>query len=494
MRQHREGLYVGVLGIMVGLGAAAADAFAADTAPIARPSIVLILSDDEDLLSHRVMTQTKALVEDQGTVLDNYFVSYPFCCPSRTTILRGQYPHNHRVEGNDLPAGGYEKFIALGLGDSTIATWLQSVGYHTALVGKPMNGYVAREHKPLPGWDEWYGVGGTFSNFDYTLDDNGTLVDYGSRPDDHLTDVLARKAADVIRRASPEQPLLLYVAPYDPHSPATPAPRHALRFADEPLPQSPSFDEADVSDKPSYVADQPPLASWQKEALTRHNRERLRALLAMDDMVATIVGALRETGRLDNTYVVYTSDNGFHMGQHRLFIGKTTAYEEDIRVPMAIRGPGVPAGRKITQMVLNNDLAPTFAAIAGVEPPSFVDGRSFLPLLAKPDTPWRRSFLIERRQMETHEISGKAIIDGLRTARHTYVEYGTGERELYDLQADPFQLSNLAGTADPDLLRTFAERLAELKNCAATTCRMLEDLPVEPTTTPVAESETQVKG
>ena len=217
-------------------------------------------------------------------------------------------------------------------------------------------------------------------------------------------------------------------------------------------------------------------------------------LLAVDDMVATIVGALRETGRLDNTYVIYTSDNGFHMGQHRLFIGKTTAYEEDIRVPMVLRGPGVPAGRKITQMVLNNDLAPTFAAIAGVEPPSFVDGRSFLPLLAKPDTPWRRSFLLERRQMETHELSGKAIIDGLRTARHTYVEYGTGERELYDLRADPFQLSNLAGTADPGLLEAFAARLAELKNCASTNCRMLEDLPVEPATTPVAASETQVKG
>ena len=177
-------------------------------------------------------------------------------------------------------------------------------------------------------------------------------------------------------------------------------------------------------------------------------------------------GALDETGRLDDTYVVYTSDNGFHMGQHRLFIGKTTAYEEDIRVPMACAGPGVPAGQRLAQMVLNNDLAPTFAAIAGVEPPSFVDGRSFLELLTKPETPWRRSFLIERRQMETHELAGNAIIDGIRTARHTYVEYGTGERELYDLENDPFQPKNIAGTADPALLQAFAARLAELKNCA----------------------------
>jgi N-acetylglucosamine-6-sulfatase len=466
----------------------------AEAGAVIRPSIVVILSDDEDVASHRVMERTRALIEDQGTVLENYFVTYSFCCPSRTTILRGQYPHNHRIEGNEWPAGGFEKFTALGLGGSTVATWLQQAGYRTAFLGKLMNGYEPEKHKPLPGWDEWYGVGGKLTNFNYTLNENGKVVAYGDEPDDHLTDVLARKAADVIRRTDRDQPLFLYIAPYDPHSPATPAPRHAGRYADEPLPEPPSFDEPDVSDKPSYVADLSPLAAWQTQALTTHNRERLRALRAVDDLVATVVGALDETGRLDDTYVVYTSDNGFHMGQHRLFIGKTTAYEEDIRVPMAVRGPGVPAGQRLGQMVLNNDLAPTFAAIAGVEPPSFVDGRSFLKLLTKPETPWRRSFLIERRQMETHEIAGKAIIDGIRTAKHTYVEYGTGEREFYDLEKDPFQLANQARTADPALLQAFAARLAELKNCASINCRMLEDLPVEPEALPVAASEVQVKG
>jgi N-acetylglucosamine-6-sulfatase len=458
------------------------------------PSIVVILSDDEDLASHRVMARTKELIADQGAVLENYFVTYSFCCPSRTTLLRGQYAHNHRIEGNDLPTGGFTKFKALGLGQSTIATWLQAAGYRTAFFGKLMNGYLPEVDPPLPGWNEWYGVGGRFTNFDYELNENGRIVAYGHRPEDHLTDVLARKAADVIRRSPADEPIFLLVAPYDPHSPAQPAPRHAELYADEPLPFSPSFDEADVSDKPSYVADQKPLQPWQIEALTQHNRERLRALRAVDDLVATVVDALEDTGRLDQTYVVYTSDNGFHMGQHRLFIGKTTAYEEDIHVPMAIRGPGVPKGATLQPMVLNNDLAPTFAAIAGIEPPSFIDGRSFLRLLAKPELPWRRSFLIARRQMETHELSGKAIIDGLRTARHTYVEYGTGERELYDHEADPHQLDNRAATADPDLLEAFAGRLAELKNCAAANCRMLEDLPVEPEATPVAEHDALVKG
>ena len=467
---------------------------AADQAPAIRPSIVMILSDDEDLASHRVMEKTKALVADRGATFANAFVSYSFCCPSRATLLRGQYPHNHRIEGNEWPTGGYEKFRAMGHEASTVATWLHQAGYKTAFFGKLMNGYEPDRHPPLPGWDEWHAVGGRFANFDYALNENGKLVAYGNRPEDHLTDVLARKAVEVIRRADPAEPLFVYVAPYDPHSPATPAPRHAVRYADEPLPRPPSFDESDVSDKASYVADQPRLEAWQKEALTRHHRERLRALRAVDDMVATVVAALEETGRLDNTYVVYTSDNGFHMGQHRLFVGKTTAYEEDIRVPLVVRGPGILAGQRLEQLVLNNDLAPTFAAIAGVAPPSFVDGRSLLPLFAKPGTPWRRSFLLERREMETHEISGKAIYDAIRTARHTYIEYGTGERELFDLEQDPYQLTNRAATADPDLLQALSERLAELKNCASTNCRQLEDLQVEPEPTPVALSEDGAKG
>ncbi len=315
------------------------------------------------------------------------------------------------------------------------------------------------------------------------------------RPEDYLTDVLARHATATIRRqAAADTPFFLYVAPAAPHAPAIPAPRHAGLFEDEPFPRPASFDEADVSDKPSLIRDLPRLASWQLDAIERHHRERLRSLQAVDDLVASIVAALEDAGELDNTYVVYTSDNGWHMGEHRQFVGKTTAYEEGIRVPMVMRGPGVPKGHRLAPFLLNNDLAPTFAAIAGVTPPSFVDGRSLLPLFAKPGMPWRKSFLLERREMETHEISGKAIYDAIRTARHTYIEYGTGERELYDLQQDPHQLANRAATADPDLMQALSERLAELKNCASTNCRELEDLQVEPEPTPVALSEDGAKG
>ncbi len=215
-----------LLGPCSGAGSAAAPA--AQASP-ARPSIVVFLSDDEDLASHRVMGKTKALVADHGATFANAFVSYSFCCPSRATLLRGQYPHNHRIEGNEWPTGGYEKFRAMGHEGSTVATWLDQAGYRTALFGKLMNGYEPDQHAPPPGWDEWYAVGGRFANFDYTLNENGELVAYGDKPEDHLTDVLARKAAELIRRADPAEPLFLYVAPYDPHSPATPAPRRQVR-------------------------------------------------------------------------------------------------------------------------------------------------------------------------------------------------------------------------------------------------------------------------
>jgi N-acetylglucosamine-6-sulfatase len=456
----------------LGAGAAAAQ-------DAARPDIVLVLTDDEDLRAHTFMPKTKALVEDQGVAFDNYFVTYSFCCPSRATILRGQYPHNHRIEGNQQPTGGARKFHAMGTDGSTIATWLQGAGYHTALYGKYMNDYEPEEGFVPPGWDEWYGAANDW--FDYVLNENGKPVAYGGRPDDYLTDVLARHATATIRRqAAADKPFFLYVAPAAPHAPAIPAPRHAGLFEDEPFPRPASFDEADVSDKPSLIRDLPPLAPWQIEAIERHHRERLRSLQAVDDLVASIVKALDDAGELDNTYVVYTSDNGWHMGEHRQFVGKTTAYEEDIRVPMVVRGPGVPKGQRLTPFVLNNDLAPTFAAISGVTPPSFVDGRSFLPLLDDPGQPWRESFGLERRQRETYEIDSAASFDGVRTRDHTYVRYATGERELYDLRRDPQQLDNIAATADDALVDEFDRRTSALANCAGAYCRELEDLPLEP--------------
>jgi N-acetylglucosamine-6-sulfatase len=470
------------------LGSTPGDAIAG----AARHNVVLIMTDDEDLAAHAFMPKTKALIEDQGATFANYFISYPWCCPSRASILRGQYAHNTNVVGNAPPWGGYETFHGLGLEQSTLATWLQAAGYRTAMIGKYLNRYVPEKDGVPPGWDEWHVGGNAHASYDYVLNENGRTVRYGSEPQDYLNDVLTRKANEVIRTsAAAQEPFFLYVLPFNPHSASVAAPRHVGMFADAELPRPPSFNEADVSDKPAFIRRLPPLEESQIAYLEYEYRRRIASLQAIDDMVESIVATLDATGQLDDTYVIYSSDNGFHMGQHRLIAGKDTPYDEDIRVPMVMRGPGVPAGGQIEALVGNIDLAPTIAEIATAEVPDFVDGRSFLPLLEDPDQPWRESFLIERRRLEEQlvrqskfngltpeELEQTAAFNGIRTRDSLYVEYGTGERELYDLLADPFQLDNRIDDADPALLAVFEERLAALATCAGDACRQLEDLPL----------------
>jgi len=449
-------------------------------APAGRPNIVMILTDDEDVASHAYMPKTKALLEDRGTIFANFFVTNSFCCPSRVTILRGQYSHNTQIQGIQPPTGGFAKFRNLGHQSSTIATWLDGAGYHTAYLGKYLNQYVPEQDGVPPGWDDWHVGSDNNSNYNYTLNENGAVLPYGEAPEDYLTDVLARKSVDIIARAAAsDEPLFLYVATYAPHSPSTWAPRHDGLFEDVPLPRPSSFDEPDVRDKPPIVRDLPPMTRPQIEAMEYHHRSRLRALQGVDDLVETVVAALERHGLMDNTYIVYTSDNGHHMGEHRMIAGKTTAYEEDIRVPMIMRGPGVAEGARIDAMALNNDLAPTFAEIAGIAPPAFVDGRSLLPLLEDPGQPWRRSFLIQRRELETHEMTGAARFDAIRTEDWTYVQYGDGARELYNLRQDPHQLDSMVGRADPWVVERLSTRLAELSNCAGSDCREIEDRAVD---------------
>jgi arylsulfatase A-like enzyme len=444
------------------------------------PNIVFVLSDDEDLGIHAAMPKVKALIEDQGAVFENFFVTYALCCPSRASILRGQYPHNTLVLGNLPPEGGFLTFRRLGLERSTIATWLQAAGYRTAFYGKYLNGY-AETDAPPPGWDEWHAANNDgYFNVNYKLNENGSIVAYGGTPEDYLTDVIARKAADHIRRFAAEgRPFFLYVATFAPHSPYNPAPRHKGLFKDAELPLPPSFNEEDVSDKPGFIQELPRLNEDQIAEITTHHRERLECLQAVDELVGTLVATLRDTGELERTYIVYASDNGFHLGQHRMLEGKDTAYEEDIRVPFAVRGPGVPRDLRVSAMALNIDLAPTFAAWAGTEPPEFVDGRSLLPLLGDSPAKWRRSFLIQRLGLESDERLEPANALAIRTERYTYVAYNNGEREMYDLETDPDQLQSIEPTADEALIDALATRLTELRACEGQQCRDLEDLPVE---------------
>jgi N-acetylglucosamine-6-sulfatase len=386
-------------------------------ASVTRPNIIFILTDDLDTKEIAFMPKLKSLIIDQGTSFSNFFVTYSLCCPSRSTILRGQYPHNHRVLSNTPPNGSFIRFHNLGNENSTIATWLRSAGYRTMLTGKYLNGYptgVEPTYVP-PGWDEWYSpaVGNAYGNYNYSLNENGKLVRYGNAPDDYFTDVLSRKAVDFIRRASREpRPFFMYLATYAPHAPATPAPRHQGLFLNETLPRSPSFNEADMSDKPAWIG-RPPLGPRQIQQLEAHYRKRLQSLQAVDDLIVALVNELQAQGQLARTYIFFMSDNGFHLGEHRLPVGKDTAYEEDIRVPMIVRGPGVPEGRTLPHIGLNNDFAPTWAELAGASAPGFVDGRSLVPLLgANPPAVdgWRQSFLVERHNAE-RQAMGPVVPD-----------------------------------------------------------------------------------
>ena len=464
-----------------------------------RPNVVLILTDDLDAgLLQRYGERYPNLRElaAEGTTFENAFVTDPLCCPSRATTLRSQYAHNHGIIGNWPPLGGAGKFRDLGHEDSTVATWLRAEGYRTTLVGKYMNDYQG-DRVPV-GWDDWYGISGGHTSHD--LNENGRVHSYDPERH-HLDDVLAGKAAGSVRR-SPENgaPFFMWVGTQAPHAPADPAPRHEEAFSKARLPQQPSFNEGDVSDKPDWVRDNPLLERGEIPPMQDLYRDRLRSMLAVDEMVGRLTDALEETGELDDTYIFFTSDNGWHAGEHRLTTGKWTAYEEDIKVPLIVRGPEVPAGRTLPHLVLNNDLAPTFAGLAGADPPGFADGRSLEPLL-KDDPPptqaWRTAFLVEAAtelgptavpplsgdplpenpRRVPRESWGRPGLGAVRTEDMLYVEYGDGGRELYDLGQDPHQLINRHETADPELLRRLQGRLAALRACSGSGCRAAEEGP-----------------
>ncbi len=467
-----------------------------------KPNIVFILTDDMRADDVQYMPKLKALIADQGMTFSNFFVTDSLCCPSRSSIQRGEYVHNHQVLGNSAPTGGWQKFYALGNQNSTIGTWLQSGGYKTALMGKYLNGYpdsVAENYVP-PGWDEWDSPSkGGYEEFDYTLNENGTLKQYGHNPQDYLVDVMSNKAVAFIdQNVQAKQPFFMYLATFAPHQPATPAPRYADAFPGIKAPRPPDFNQADVSTKPQFIKNLPLLTDKQIQAIDDLYRLRAQSLQAVDDMIANVVDKLKATGQLDNTYIFFTSDNGFHLGNKRMELGKQTAYETDIKVPLMVRGSGIAAGKTNDQLTMEVDFAPTFAQLAGVQPPDFVDGRSLLTLLKGDPTVhlpnWRTGALIEHYagsdepfmsqfELQQTKAGGKAAIptyQAVRTQYYTYVEYTTGEKELYDLRTDPYELTNIYSKADPNLLKQLASMLDGLRKCSGATCRAADSVALNP--------------
>ncbi len=448
---------------------------AAAESPAEQPNILFVLTDDLDFASIEKMPNLRYLLAEEGASFENAFVSQSLCCPSRATILTGRYAHNHQIKGNKLPDGGFEKFRDEGLEEGTIAARLQEEGYRTALFGKYFNEYPDEDDRAYvpPGWDEWYGKFDKQRAQNYELNENGEIISYGNETEDYYTDVLSEQATDFVRRATsdPEgSPFFAWVAPTAPHLPATPAERHEDAFADEEAPRLPSFDEEDVSDKPSWLQDAAQLTEEEEAEIDEIHQKRLESMLAVDEMVGSLVEELEAAGELDNTYLIFTSDNGWIGGEHRKKMGKDRPYEEASHVPLLVRGPGIPAGSTIEQLALNTDLAPTFAELAGVEFPA--DGRSLTPLLRGEDPAWRSAILLEG-----FVGKGERVYGAVRTESHKYVEYGNGEEELYDLEADPYEMESLHESADPSLLEDMKTKLDALRDCARDECRKAEDAP-----------------
>jgi N-acetylglucosamine-6-sulfatase len=404
-----------------------------------RPSIVLILTDDQRWDTLWAMPNVRRLLGQHGVTFNNAFVTNSLCCPSRTTILTGKYSHSTGVYTNTAPHGGFPAFNDR----STIATVLRGAGYHTALIGKYLNAYGPAAHAGYipPGWGRWFAyASGNSHYYDYSVTDNGRLRYFGSSPSDYSTNVLANHAVTFIRKKV--GPLFLYFAPSAPHEPAIPAPQDTTAMKTMDLHWPPNFNEPDVSDKPAWVR-AAPLRDPSRVAAIR--RRQYQTLLAVDRSVARIVQALRDTGRLSTTFIVFMSDNGFLWGEHRLG-DKRAAYEESIRVPMVIRyDPITRSARLDDHLVLNMDLAPTWAALAGRLMPG-ANGRSLLPLLRSPNAPWRTEFLIEHLKDNEGDrvVRSDPTYCAIRNSRFKYVLYRTREQELYDLKTDPYELQNQA--------------------------------------------------
>jgi arylsulfatase A-like enzyme len=440
-----------------------------------QPNIVFILTDDLDFALAQKMPNLRSLLVEQGASFENAFASQSLCCPSRATVLTGQYAHNHGIKDNKPPEGGFQKFRNEGLEEDTIAVRLQQEGgYRTAYFGKYLNGYPGAEPASYvpPGWDEWHGKLLETLYYGYGINHNGEVVSYGSETEDYFTDVLSRQAMEYVRNAASDpNPFFIHLAPEAPHGPATPAERHKDAFADEEAPRPPSFDEENVSDKTSWIRKADRITEDEASEIDTYHRKRLRSMLAVDEMVASLVEELESTGELDNTYIFFTSDNGWFEGQHRIRKEKDRPYEESARVPLFVRGPGVPAGAGVENLVLNTDLAPTFAGLAGLkEFPA--DGRSLAPLLKDKDHTWRSAVLLEG--FVGHKFRAYGAI---RTETYKYVEYDNGEKELYDLTNDPYELESIHESADPSLLEDLQARLEELRDCAYEGCREAEGTP-----------------
>src|SRR5215218_1180519 len=381
---------------------------------------------------------------------------------------------NSSTDSPSTTIGGWRAYQGNSNEADNVATRLQSAGYRTGLFGKYLNGYNTTEVPP--GWDRWFAHVNGIDYYDYQINDDGTIKHYESTSADYETDVIANQAKTFIgTSANAGVPFFAYVAPKAPHLPATPAPGDLHTYDGLKTRRPPSFNEKDVTDNLSWIRQLPRLSDAKKAKIENQHERRAESLQAVNDLVAGVVGTLKDKGVLSSTYIFFTSDNGWHEGEHRIQQGKWRPYEEDIHMPLVVRGPGVAAGSTTYKLVLNTDYLPTFTDLAGEQSPPYVDGRSLRPVLDGSVTSWRSAILLEAAANYSQPYRGIRTVTTNAITRRKYVEYAGGARELYNLESDGHELTNSYDAAAPPT--SLAVRLQALKVCATYTCRAAEDGP-----------------
>ncbi len=496
-----------------------------------RPNVVLIVTDDQTLQEMSGLPQTRGLVGGAGVTFSRFYVSYPLCCPSRASLLTGRYAHDHGVHGNTPPNGGAGVFNDA----KTLPVWLHAAGYKTVHVGKYLNGYALTSAPFVPpGWDEWYGKLGRTNGvatenhyFDYSMYEQGPvglpqLVNYGQAEPDYQTDVYREKAVDAIDRLGGPgagEPFYLSLDFGAPHFPYTPAPRHAGALRGVRLPRLTAFNERNLRDKPKFMRiGTRGIPRKTKRRIATRRRLRLEQLLSVDEAISAVFEALARTGELANTYVIFTSDNGYFNGEHRIYKGKYLPQEPSSHVPMMIRGPGLPAGATSAELGANIDIAPTILDLAGSAaqaqaPAGFVDGRSLAPFAAAPAARTQRPILLEadRGTLEGEEPTGDTETEaesasltrlrgvpnleqepfahmakrshfnltnvsapayrGIRTDRYVFIQYANGAQELYDMLRDPSQIHSVHAVRRYRWVEAFlVSQLQKLEACHGAAC------------------------
>jgi len=472
--------------VAAGAKPVAALALPAGTKP--GPNIVFILVDDfamnlltteNDVLAQS-MPNVAQMMKD-GATFTNYFVTDSLCCPSRSSIFTGMLPHNTGVMTNSAPDGGYVGFMAHDDDAKTFAVALHDGFYATGMMGKYLNGYLPDQHGVPQGWSTWAVGGSAYKNFDYILNDDGTLV----APKPHLTDEISTLGQAFITQAA-DGPFFLELATFSPHSPYTPPDRYKDLWPDLPYPKTPAYGARPDDNAPQWLKNVTPLEKAEMAKMEEEYRKRVRSDKGIDDMVGAVRKLLVSLGVADNTYVIFTSDNGYHMGEYSMRSGKQTAFETDIHVPLVVVGPGIAAGAKIDQIAMNIDFYPTFVELAGLPANADVDGRSLVGLLHGKPGPWRNLAVVEHENakddpdnpdLQDTKAGKPPTYVALRLPDATYVEYDTGEVEYYDLKADPYQLKNIAGTLSAERKKALHDAVEANHSCAgAKECGAAQDL------------------